>query len=345
MKRRQFLKHVAGVSGGFMLTLPLGSCNLFTSRKIKFGISTDIHQDIIHDAPKRLSLFLRAAEKRKVDFVIDLGDFCFPIPENRDFLNVWKGSPLKKYNVLGNHDMDTATKQEFMDFVGMRERYYSFDKGDFHFVVVDPNNIYADGEFKPYEHANFYRPSHERGYVDPQQLEWLKSDLAQTNKHCIIFSHQSFENSDGGCQNGPEVRAVLEKANREARFQKVVAAFSGHHHTDYAEEINQITYIQINSMSYQWVGNKYSAPERFSPEINEKRPSLKYTIPYEEPLFAMVTIHNGKVVVEGTQTTYIKPGPEELNIDPRLSSNAPIVPWVSDREVTFPVFELIKQMF
>ncbi len=267
--------------------------------------------------------------------MIDLGDFCFPLPENRDFLNMWTRSSLEKYNVLGNHDMDMGTKQEFMQFVGMPERYYSFDKGGFHFVVLDPNNLYVDGEYRPYDHGNFYRAPKERGYLDPPQIQWLKTDLAQTSKNCIIFSHQSFENSDGGCQNGQEVRAIFEKANREAGFQKVITAFSGHHHTDYAEEINRITYIQINSMSYKWVGDKYSAPERFSHEINKKRPALKYTIPYKDPLFAMVTIHNGKIVVEGTETTFIKPGPEELNYDPRLSSNSPTVPRISDRNVTF----------
>ena len=335
MKRRLFLKRMAGVSGGFVFSIPLGNCNLFTSRKIKFGICSDVHQDIIHDAPERLSEFLRNAEKGEVDFVIDLGDFCFPIPGNLEFLGIWKHSTLEKYNVLGNHDMDKGTKQDFMQFVGMPERYYSFDKGEFHFVVLDPNNLFVEGEYKPYDHGNFYRAAKERGHLDPLQLQWLKMDLSQTARQCIIFSHQSFENSNGGCQNGQEVRAIFEEANSEAGFQKVVAAFSGHHHTDYAEEINQITYIQINSMSYQWVGDTYSAPERFSEEINKRRPAVKKTIPYKDPLFAMVTIQNGKIVVEGTETTFIKPGPAELNYDPLLGSNAPTVPRISDRVVTF----------
>lgn len=64
MKRRHFLTRVAGGIGGFVLTIPVGSCNLLASQKIEFGICTDIHQDIIHDAPKRLNAFLNAAEKR-----------------------------------------------------------------------------------------------------------------------------------------------------------------------------------------------------------------------------------------------------------------------------------------
>lgn len=335
MKRRQFIKQLAGISGGIVLTAPFISCNLFSTRKIKFGICSDIHHDIIHDAPDRLNKFLRVAEKRNVDFVVDLGDFCFPLQENRDFLDVWASSPLQKYNTLGNHDMDKGSKQEFMDFVGMSNPYYSFDKGDIHFVVLDPNNIFVNGDYTPYDNGNYYRDEHERGYVDPKQLQWLKQDLAQTNRHCIIFSHQSFENPNGGCQNGSEVRAIFEEANLNAGFNKVVASFSGHHHTDYAEEINQITYIQINSMSDQWVGKKYSAPERFSQEINERRPALKHTIPYKDPLFAIVTIHNGKIMIEGTKSDFIPPGPEELNYDTQINSNAPTVPYISDRVITF----------
>ncbi len=198
MKRRQFLTRVAGGAGGFVLTIPVGSCNFDDSQKVEFGICTDIHQDIIHDAPRRLRAFLGAAEKREVDFVIDLGDFCFPIPKNREFLESWARSPLEKHNVLGNHDMDKGTKQDFMQFVGMPERYYSFDKGSMHYVVLDANNIFVGGEYQSYDHGNFYRPANERGYVDPPQLEWLKKDLSQTTKRCIIFSHPEL----GECPRG-----------------------------------------------------------------------------------------------------------------------------------------------
>lgn len=334
MKRQQFIIKIAAVFIGLLATASFLSCNSSSSNKITFAISSDIHQDIIHDAPQRLSAFVKEAEKKNVDFMIDLGDFCFPIPENREFADIWKSSSIEKYNVLGNHDMDKGTKQDFMQFVGMKERYYSFDKSDFHFVVLDPNNLFVDGEYLPYDNGNYYRDAHERGYVDPAQLEWLKSDLLQTSKQCIVFSHQSFENKSG-CQNADKVRAIFEEVNRKAGFTKVVAAFSGHHHTDYVEEINQINYIQINSMSYQWVGRDYSAPERFSEEINERRPALKQTIPYKEPLFAIVTIENGEIKIEGTQTDFIPPTPEELNYDPQLNSNSPTVPYISDRVISF----------
>lgn len=334
MNRRQFIRNFTAIIIGLIATAPFLSCNSSSSEKITFAISSDIHQDIIHDAPKRLSAFVKAAEERDVDFMIDLGDFCHPIPENSEFVNIWKNSPIEKYNALGNHDMDKGSKEDFMQFVGMKERYYSFDQGDFHFVVLDPNSLLVEEEYIPYENGNYYVEANKRGFIDPQQLEWLKSDLLNTSKQCIVFSHQSFDNR-ASCQNADKVIAIFEEVNRNAGFKKVVAAFSGHHHTDYIEEINEITYIQINSMSYEWVGRKYSAPERFSEEINERRPAIKQTIPYKDPLFAIVTINNGKITIEGAKTDFIPPGPEELNYDQRLNGISPTVPYISDRVIPF----------
>ncbi|MCT4645084.1 MAG: metallophosphoesterase [Carboxylicivirga sp.] len=332
MKRRDFVKNISMLAGGVALSYPV-LANTNGKGTIKFGISTDIHNDIIHDGEERLTQYLTEMKTQKVDFVIDLGDFCHPVKESVKFAEIWKASPLEKYNVLGNHDMDLGTKNDFMHFVGMEKRYYSFDKGDFHFIVLDPNNLHIDGSYIPYANANFYKPGEQRAHVDPEQLEWLKSDLAGTDKVCIVFSHQSFENK-GACQNQNKVRAIFEKANEEAGFKKVVAAFSGHDHTDYAREINGIHYVQINSMSYKWVGNKYKYPERFSKEINKKRPNIDKTIPYKDPLFACVTIGAGKIIVYGVKSSFIKPGPQELGMD--LSGRSePFTAEISDRKLKY----------
>lgn len=331
MKRRDFVKNISLIAGGVTISYNLGAC-LPVNAPISFGISTDIHNDIIHDGELRLKTFLAEMESKQVDFVIDLGDFCHPVEESKKFAGLWKSSNLKKYNTLGNHDMDLGTKQDFMDFVGMKKKYYSFDNGDFHFIVLDANNLKIGGEYIAYSHANFYKPSEQRAHVDPDQLEWLKEDLGKTKKMCIVFSHQSFENKNA-CQNQQEVRAIFEEANKEAGFQKVIAAFSGHDHTDYSKEINGIHYVQINSMSYNWVGEKYKCTERFSDEINKKRPNLEKTIPFKDPLFAHVTVGNGTIKIEGVESSFIEPGPEELGMDLNEKEN-PFVPKISDRTLT-----------
>lgn len=311
-----------------LVCLGFAACQKET-KPVTFAVVSDLHQDIAHDAEERLSTFLRAANDNQVDFIIELGDFCMPKEENKPFLKRWQDYAGEKYMLLGNHDMDNCSKEEVMQFIGMNNRYYSFDKGDFHFIVLDPNNIYDGEKYIPYENGNYFGYGEKVSYVDPEQVEWLKKDLQSTDKRCIIFSHQSFECSS---QNREEIRKIFENENLRAGYKKVAVAFSGHDHTNYMKEINGIAYIQINSASNQWVGEKYACPERFSDEINQKRPALKYTLPYKDALYGIVTLTGDGMQLKGVKSEFIAPGPEELGITDRPQ---PLVPWIEDLKLTF----------
>lgn len=311
-----------------LVCLGFAACQKET-KPVTFAVVSDLHQDIAHDAEERLSTFLRAANDNQVDFIIELGDFCMPKEENKPFLKRWQDYAGEKYMLLGNHDMDNCSKEEVMQFIGMNNRYYSFDKGDFHFIVLDPNNIYDGEKYIPYENGNYFGYGEKVSYVDPEQVEWLKKDLQSTDKRCIIFSHQSFECSS---QNREEIRKIFENENLRAGYKKVAVAFSGHDHTNYMKEINGIAYIQINSASNQWVGEKYACPERFSDEINQKRPALKYTLPYKDALYGIVTLTGDGMQLKGVKSEFIAPGPEELGITDRPQ---PLVPWIEDLQLTF----------
>lgn len=75
------------------------------------------------------------------------------------------------FQVIGNHDLDTAagvdevSSRTFQRFFG--PRYYSFDRGAVHYVVLDD----------VFWHGNGYV-----GYLDLEQLTWLDSDLALVEK-------------------------------------------------------------------------------------------------------------------------------------------------------------------
>lgn len=311
-----------------LVCLGFAACQKET-KPVTFAVVSDLHQDIAHDAEERLGTFLRAANDNQVDFIIELGDFCMPKEENKPFLKRWQDYAGEKYMLLGNHDMDNCSKEEVMQFIGMNNRYYSFDKGDFHFIVLDPNNIYDGEKYIPYENGNYFGYGEKVSYVDPEQVEWLKKDLQATDKRCIIFSHQSFECSS---QNREEIRKIFEDENLRAGYKKIAVAFSGHDHTNYMKEINGIAYIQINSASNQWVGEKYACPERFSDEINQKRPALKYTLPYKDALYGIVTLTGDGMQLKGVKSEFIAPGPEELGITDR---SQPLVPWIEDLQLTF----------
>ena len=302
-----------------------------SAQTVRFGVITDIHPDIMHDATARLQDFLKAAKKEKVDFIIELGDFCMVKEKNQPFVDLWNSFEGDKYHVLGNHDMDNETKANYIKFVGAVDRYYSFDKGDYHFIVMDPNNLKDGDKYTPYAHGNFYVDAKKRAWVDPEQVAWLKEDLKNTDKRCIIFSHQCFENS---VSNREEIRAIFEAENARVGYTKVVAALSGHDHTDYQKEINGIAYIQINSASNQWVGSDYQCDTRYTPAINKAHPSLKYVVPYEKALYAMVTLKKHSLRVKGTKSKFVAPTPRDLKI-PKSLYAYPLVPWISDFKFSF----------
>ena len=137
MKRRKFIRSLS-LCVGTTLTYGWAENAWQSNPKVTFGISADIHNDIIHDGESRLGIYLTEMERRRVDLIIDMGDFCHPVKENEPFLKLWKSSSLPRYNLMGNHDMDLGTKQDFMEFVGMKSRYYSFDRNGFHFCRIGP---------------------------------------------------------------------------------------------------------------------------------------------------------------------------------------------------------------
>ena len=286
---------------------------------VSFAVGTDIHKDIMHDADQRLQAFVDAAVQSKVDFIIQLGDFCQPKPSNQGFLKIWNSFPGERHHVLGNHDMDGGFKREqAVAFLGMPTRYYSFDVRGWHFVVLDGND--PDVPKKP-------------GYasrIGPEQLAWLKEDLKKTGNPTIVFSHQG---ADAALRNAAEVREIFEEANREYGRTKVIAAFCGHRHLDLETTINGIHYLQVNSMSDFWMGDKFACV-RYGKEIDAKFPSLKYTAPYKDPLFAIVTLEPKKIAIRGIDSEWSGPSPQELKL-PESLAGAPektgIAPRISSR--------------
>ena len=298
------MKHLKKLLAGLAVAVVLFGVNGITiaadpleSKPVTFAVGTDIHKDIMHDADQRLKAFVEAAAKSKVDFIIELGDFCQPKKANQGFLDIWNSFKGPRYHVLGNHDMDGGFKREqTVAFMGMPAQHYSFDAGGWHFVVLDGND------------PDVPKRSGYCSRIGAEQLEWLKADLKKTAKPTVLFSHQG---AGASLRNAPEVRAVLETANREAGRTKVVAAFCGHDHIDLVTTINGIHYVTVNSMSNNWLGEKFTCV-RYGKEIDARHPYIKYTAPYKDPLFAIVTLEPGKITIKGVESEWVGPSPRDL---------------------------------
>lgn len=311
--------------------------------KVKFGVFADLHVDIMHDTQERLQKFLDTCHQEDVDFIIQLGDFCYP-DDNRKvvckpehmpvnianavrvktyadkpaILRMFNDFPKPSYHVLGNHDCDMCTKQEQLAFMEAKNgSYYSFDMGGFHFIVLDTNYIRtSDGRYIAYENSNYFEAGFsdeiQRENVSPEQIEWLKKELAQTQYPSIIFSHAGFALEGApswAVTNHRELRQIFREAPKG-----VAACFNGHNHIDMCTKEEGIWYVQINSMDCMWLDVDYICEGRYGAQIDEKYPNIKYTAPYKDPVFAIVTMDEKGMQIKGTQSRFVGPSPEELGV-------------------------------
>lgn len=291
--RRAFLGGLVATAATTVIRLPVRA--RAAGPAVRFGVITDVHQDIIPDGPARIGAFVRAMTAARADWVIQLGDFCVPRDVNREFLAAWNAFEGPRHNVLGNHDMDDGfTREQAAAFLGMPARHYVFDAGAFLGVVLDGND--------PGGKAGGYAR-----YVAGEQLAWLDRTLASAAKPVIVFTHQPLDD-DFGVENGAEVRTILERA--EAKHPgRVLATFSGHLHVDYLRVLGGLPYVQVNSASYYWLGEAGASLEGFSADAHARRPSLRYVAAYRDPLWALVEVDlaAGEIRVQGRETSWIGP--------------------------------------
>lgn len=308
---------------------------------IRFGIMADVHHDFSYRAEERLAAFIEEANREEVDFIVQLGDFCFPIEENRPFLKLWNRFVGPKYHVLGNHDMDRNDKRTVMDFWGMERNYYSFDCGACHFVVLDANYMLLDGVYEDYAFGNYHKHREAINYLSQEQLDWLQEDLAATDKTTIIFSHQNLEGPyndfNYGIHNADAFRRIVAEANAAAGGDrnKVIACMNGHNHLDGVKVIDDVFYIHINSMSYFYMGREYKRI-RYSEEVSERYPILAVSAPYRDPLYAIVTVDTltRTLTIRGRETEFVGPSPLECG-HKNSSGGHPVTALISNRKLRF----------
>lgn len=302
MRRSTFLKHLAtaALAPATDTVLAFPADTTAKPGTVTAGWITDVHHGYCPDATSRLEAFIDAAIERKPDFILQGGDFCHPRPDAQPFLDVWNRFPGEKYHVLGNHDMDFGTKRDIMDRWGMPQRHYAFDKGGFHFVVMDCNHILADGRYLDYVKGNFYIDAEKRDLVDPAQLEWLKADLQAADKPCIIVSHQSFDEVWTGktVPNRLAVRNIIDTVNAGRPTPRVVACICGHHHLDHHMVIRGVHYIHINSAAYYYVGDGFGSD------------GARAT--YADPLYTFITFDpRGSIRLEAKKSRFLSPTPAD----------------------------------
>jgi hypothetical protein len=126
--------------------------------------------------------------------VITMGDNQYDDAHLSDFKNYFdtswgKFKPIM-HPIPGNHETYDDVKYDgYKKYFGaiatpQGQTYYSWDKGNWHFIALDSNDF----------------ATHDLSAAEPPQLTWLKNDLAKNTKGCVAayYHHPRFSSGDHG---------------------------------------------------------------------------------------------------------------------------------------------------
>ncbi len=225
---------------------------------VRFGLFADAHyaEKIYGDrhcdeAPAKLQACVDHFAHSGLDFIVCMGDLIDQADDpqiERNYLErmleILSGFDGDRHVVLGNHDVATLSKAEFLQHCGSQP-YYSFDAGGVHFVVLD-GNYHQDG--RDFSTGNF---SWDQAWISNAQLEWLRQDLQASHPQPVIaLCH---ENVDARLDQGERDPHVLCNAARLrqvlAEANNVRALIQAHYHPGILTTLdNDIDCIGLRAM-------------------------------------------------------------------------------------------------
>ena len=259
MKRRDLLKRVGLLAAGSALTGTASWGEGNRKRKIALTVAhiTDVHVRPEENVPDRFKQCLDDVKKHKIDFILNGGDSIHAADyadiKRERVIAQWSAwdecmermKSFETYSCIGNHDpwWAAADKEDEMygkNYVvkrlGIPNRYYSFSKGGWHFIILDGNNKNIS--------------------IDEEQFLWLKKDLESlpANTPTVVMSHFPVFGATpvlvrGNHSDYKQLKDIFYKHK-----DKVKLVLSGHNHLYDKTFYNGVWYCCNGAMSGFWWG-------------------------------------------------------------------------------------------
>lgn len=226
----------------------------------KFLLTTDLHYSDKPFTGNRFHALSRAKLAKNIQnyagdcsFMVELGDtvdakegWKEPLELLKDIRTETDRAGIPCYFSFGNHDT-ASDKRAFAKILGMKDRYYTFEAGEYLGIMLDAAMNDPEDPY-PREEMEWTHP-----YVDHEQLGWLEKILKESDRPVLIFCHFPLLVDDPGCDfdtpdcnhciiNREEVLSVLENSG------KVKACFYGHLHTGSQVVRKGIPHIAFTAM-------------------------------------------------------------------------------------------------
>ncbi|MDT0553462.1 metallophosphoesterase [Urechidicola vernalis] len=265
------MKTVKHITIFFLLVLLLTNCNIqnpSSSKEFSIGIVSDCQYcdcEIKWDryfkkSPERLRQAVEELNKHDLEYTIHLGDFIDKEFKSFDsILPTWNLLKSKSYHVLGNHDFDVADslKPFIAEKMGLKKRYYSFEVGNWKFIVLDGTDLSTYGsevskqkeadnmllvkEKDSLPYAMFYN-----GGLSSEQIKWVKSELElskNNNQNVGFYCHFPANPIDNH-----NFWNVNEFNQLTKNYPNVKVFMNGHNHAGSYLEKDGIHYITFKGM-------------------------------------------------------------------------------------------------
>lgn len=222
---------------------------------MKIGLFTDLHykknpeenRKFTALAPVRLKEAMEAFRKEKVDVAVCLGDIVDKADSHEEELSCWKEllSVIKEYSfpcyfIPGNHDYEVMIGDEFCKTTGMPAYPFSADVNGRRLLFLDASYRLSG---KRYDEAGMVWTE---TMLPPDQIEFLKESLSESDIPCILFTHQ---NLDKNLPKEYRIKKCVQLRHLLKKSGKIKFAFSGHFHDGDDHEIGGVRYVTVPSMT------------------------------------------------------------------------------------------------
>ena len=309
MKRKTFLQASAAAIGGSLLpSLSFANTDSKSSKKIRFAHLTDIHvkPGIIPETGMAKAFHHAQQLKPQVDFIINGGDAIMDALEADKvktqtqwdlYHKILKNeNSLPVYHCIGNHDVwgwfvkenkpdndKLYGKMWAIETLQLPNRFYSFTKNKWHFIVLDSTQLNPAGGYI--------------GKLDPDQSDWLQQELSKVSVDdfiCIVshipilsicaglFFDKTEVNGDLKIQRNLMHTDFLTIKKIFLKYPNIKVCISGHIHLQDEVDYLGIKYYCDGAVSGNWWNGAFQefAPAYAVIELyndgSSKRTMMKY---------------------------------------------------------------------
>ncbi|MBE5803586.1 MAG: hypothetical protein E7316_03640 [Clostridiales bacterium] len=259
---------------------------------IRFLVFGDLHLEDCADGQERLETILRHAREEQVDFIVSLGDLCFPTEQFAHVMAMLNSCGIPVHHTIGNHDVQEWDIAHSLRFLGKERPYEAFEAGEYKFIILD--TCYWKSEQGEYHFPNRNRVPSAYPVLPEEQLTWLEEQLSDGKKY-IVFSHMSLVNpfAHRGIANKEAVQRLFAGKN-------VLLCMNGHDHGSDLKWINGVPYCTVSSASQfcWWGGNP--------PEVKN--------LFYRDPLHVIVEVDENEIRIHGMESEFAGLKPEDVGV-------------------------------